>query len=386
MTIGVDIRVLARGIHSGIEEYTLNLLSSMIKVAPHVYFKLFLNSFRSNAAEYEWKNAPNVKIFRSHIPNRAFSPFSKIFNAPKIDKLIGGADVFFSPHFFITPLSSYCKRVTTFHDLSFVRYPDFFSLKQNIWHRFQMNPKKQAERADKIIAVSESTKSDLIEIFGIKPEKINIIRSGLNEIFFQKTDPGALLSVKKKYSLPDKYILFLGTLEPRKNIEGIIEAFEVLCLSARAGSENGFKDFSLVLAGNRGWQFSRILKKIEKSPFGRKIFLTGPVTAEERPAIYQQAKLFVYPSFFEGFGFPPLEAMASGLPVVTSNTSSLPEVAGGSALMVNPYDVEEIFKAMKTLLSDDKLYFFYSEKGTGSAKQFSWDKTARETLDVLVGL
>ncbi len=376
MTIGVDIKALA-GLHTGVKEYTANLLSALIKIAPHIYFKLFLNSFKKSALEYDWLDAPNAGIYKFRIPNKIFLPLSRFLNIPKVDAMIEGADVFFSPHFFISSLSPVCRRVVTFHDLSFMRYPEFFSLKQNIWHRFQMDPKGQAEKADRIVCVSESTKADLVELFGIDSEKIEVIYSGIDRNFFNQENEETKNAVKKMYNLPDNYILFLGTLEPRKNIIGIIKAFELL-----SGSKK-FNDYCLVLAGNKGWQFENVFKTLKRSPFGSKIYFLGPVPADHRKAIYQCAKLFIYPSFFEGFGFPPLEAMASGIPVVTSNTSSLPEVVGDSALTIDPYNVREIAEAMELLLLDEGLYRSYADKGRERAQLFSWEKTAAKTLNAL---
>jgi len=380
MTIGVDIRTLTRGIHTGVEEYTVNLLSHIIRLAPHVKFKLFSNSFKKISLDYDWIGAPNVEIFQSKIPNKIFSSSSRFLNIPKADLLVGGADVFFSPHFLILPLSKSCKRVITFHDLSFIRYPEFFSLRQNIWHRFQMNPKLQVRKSDAIIAVSESTKSDLMEFFRISSEKIHVIYSGINEIFLRNHISERGDGIKKKYGLPDNYILFLGTLEPRKNIIGIIKAFELVSEDQR------FNNLNLVIAGNNGWQADEILKIANKSVQKSKFFFSGPIESHERKFFYQNARLFVYPSFFEGFGFPPLEAMASGVPVITSSTSSLPEVVGDGAFLTNPYNIGEIADGIKLLLSDDKIRDFYNKKGKEVANKFSWEKSAKATLDVLTGL
>ena len=378
MTIGVDIRSLSGKNHSGVEEYTLNILTHLIKSAPEAYFKLFSNSFKKQPDKYQWNNNPNARLYNFKIPNRIFSSVSRILNIPKIDKMLGGCDVFFSPHFHIAPVSKKCKKVITFHDLSFVRYPEFFSLKQNIWHKTQMNPQKQAQEADKIIAVSESTKTDLIELFGINENKIKVIYSGIDDKFFETERDDINIAVKNKYHLPSNYVLFLGTLEPRKNIVGIIKAFELL---SRIGE---FQDFHLVLAGNIGWRSEEVFDAIKKSSCRSRIIVTGSVESFERRAIYQNAKLFVYPSFFEGFGFPPLEAMASGMPVITSNGSSLPEVVGDAALLIDPYNVEEIFGTMKLLLLDEELCQSYVLKGKERAKKFSWTKSAEETLGVLV--
>jgi len=375
MTIGIDIRVLTRGTHSGVEEYTANLLSSMINLAPHIRFKLFLNSFSRVDLNDDWIKSPNVSVHKFNIPNKILFPSLWALGSPKIDRLIGGADVFFSPHFFVAPVSKSCRRVITFHDLSFIRYPEFFSFKQRIWHYLQ-KPHKQAQKADSIIAVSNSTKADLVDLFGVKPDKVNVVYSGIDSRFFNFND-GEQEKTKQKYNLPDNYILFLGTFEPRKNLIGIIKAFEILCRN------NKFKDYYLILVGNKGWLSEEVFRALDYSRLKQKIIYLGPIANSDRPAIYRNSKLFVYPSFFEGFGFPPVEAMASGIPVITSHTSSLPEVVGESALMIDPYNTEEIADAMAMILSDNKIYRNYVEKGKKRASQFSWQKTAQETLRAL---
>ncbi|TSC74672.1 MAG: Glycosyl transferase group 1, partial [Parcubacteria group bacterium Gr01-1014_44] len=330
------------------------------------------------------------RLFRFNYPNRLLFASSRIFNYPKLDNLVRGADVFFSPHFFSAPLSSGCRSGVTFHDLSFIRYPEFFSWRKNIWHRLEMNPRRQAQRADKIIAVSESTRSDLISLFGVSDKKIEVIYSGVTgqaegNTFLSADEKKyvhqslAKESVRKKYNLPDNFFLFLGMLEPRKNILGILKAFVYLKSTGQVPGES-----ALVIAGPLGWLYADILKFHQESPFRGSIRFIGPVEEKDKPYLYLLSRVFVYPSFFEGFGFPPLEAMTAGVPVVTSGVSSLPEVAGEAALLVNPFNVKEIAEAMKNLFLNEKLRDFYIRKGLERAKEFSWKKTAEETLQVLV--
>src|SRR3989338_3482489 len=188
MTIGIDIRVLGNPVKSGIEEYTENLTPHLIKEGRDIRFKLFYSSHRNPLPDYGWLQAPNVEVHKFNYPNNLLFAFSKFLNQPLIDKMIGGADVFLFPHFFISSLSQNCKRVTTFHDLSYVHFPEHLTLRKKIWHNLQMIPDWQAKFSDKIIAVSESTKNDLINLYKIDPARIEVIYSGINEINFKTSD------------------------------------------------------------------------------------------------------------------------------------------------------------------------------------------------------
>ena len=385
MIIGIDIRMLARGTKTGVEEYTINLLTNMLSLDKNIKFKLFYNGYKKVELNYDWLKFPNVELKQYKIPNRFLDISSHFFNYPKIDSLLKEVDVFFSPHIFLSSVSKKCKTITTFHDLSFEKYPKFYSANKNYWH-FSMNPKKQARKADKIIAVSKSTKSDLIEIYRINPDKIKVIYSGINQKSKIKNQKSKILEVQKKYNLPKKYILYLGTLEPRKNIIGLIKAFELLKKKKLSShfSQNGSSNIKLVIAGSKGWLYKNIFKMVENSPVKKDIIFTGFIDDEDKPILYSQAELFVYPSFYEGFGFPPLEAMALGTPVVTSNFSSLPEAVGNAAIMINPHNLDELYKAMETVLSNNKLKNILVARGLEHAKKFSWQKCARETLDFIL--
>jgi len=373
MKIGVDIRFLARGVQSGVEEYTLNLLPRLFGFKD-AEFKLFYNAFKKNKLEFPWTSFLNIKVFQRSIPNRFLQLSSFLFNFPKIDKMIGGVDYFFSPHFILAPTSKNCRKIITFHDLSFEYYPEFFSFSRNIWHKL-MRPKKQAQEADIIISVSESTKEDLVNLYKIKPEKIKVIYPGVGEEF-KKLDSSKISKIKEKYNLPEKFILYFGTIEPRKNIDGIIKAFDLL-------KENLRSDIKLVIAGSPGWLYKNVFRAAEESMFKNDIIFTGFIEKEDKPSLYNLASLFVYPSYFEGFGFPPLEAMACGVPTIVSNCASLPEVAGEGALLVNPYYINEIFVAMKEVLTDASLREDLVNRGLYQAKKFSWDSCAKETLKII---
>ena len=373
MNIGIDIRVLARGTRTGVEEYTINLLSHLLPLESNNNYYLFYNAYQKVKLDYDWLNLSNVQLRDFRIPNRIFFALARYFNQPRIDKLLGGVDVYFNPHFFVAPLTEQCKRVITFHDLSFEHYPEFFSWRKRLWQKFLMNTRNEAAQSDKIIAVSQSTKDDLTHFYGIEPEKIKVIYSGVGEEFRPMLRPCQGTASRVKYHLPEKFILYFGTIEPRKNIIGLIKAFEIL--------KN--KDCKLVIAGTRGWLYQDIFKTARESKRSRDIFFTGFVVPEDKPELYNLAELFVYPSFFEGFGFPPLEAMACGIPTIVAVNSSLPEIVGQAGIMINPTNVDELSWAMETALTDDNLRKRLIKKGLEQAHKFSWQKCAQKTLKIL---
>jgi len=403
MKIGIDIRILAKGTRTGVENYTINLLSRLLPLDKSKKYKLFYNGFKRPKLDYPWLKSSNIKIKILRFPNRIFDLFLRFLKFPKIDKVLKGVDVFLSPHFLLTPVSSNVKTIIVFYDLSFVRFPEFFSFPKLLWHKF-VYPKYQAQRANLIVVISQSTKKDLINLYGIDPEKIKVIYPGVDEKFrpIDKKDPN-LLRVREKYNLPvggAGFILYFGTIEPRKNILGLIEAFEQIkeeknppllqiqwqgfegMVKKEEKSGLDFSDLKLVIAGSRGWLCKNVFKKAKESRFSKDIIFTGFIEEEDKPYLYNLAEAFVYPSFFEGFGLPPLEAMACGMPVVVSNTSSLPEVVGRGAIMVNPYNIDEIGFAIRKILEDKKLKSHLIKEGLKRSKYFNWDKSTQEFLKI----
>ena len=388
MTIGIDIRVLTRGARTGVEEYTINLLNFLLPLDKKIKYKLFYNAYRKAELNYPWANLNNVEIKKFRFPNRALFFSNRWICRPKIDHLLNGVDVFFNPHFFVASVSSNCKKAVTFHDLSFELYPEFFSRSKRIWQKNLMNAKNEAQKADRIIAVSNSTKQDLIDFYKIPEEKIKVIYSGIEQNLKKDISSGKILKVKKKYRLPDKFILYFGTIEPRKNLIGLIKAFEKLReykTNVHEYSTN-INNIKLVIAGEKGWLYKDVFKAAKQSPFVSEIIFTGFVNNSDKPYLYNLASLFVYPSFYEGFGFPPLEAMACKTPTITSKFSSLPETVGKAAIMIDPYDIDEFAHAMNLVLKDENLREKLKKQGLEQVKKFSWQKCARETLEVLKSL
>ncbi|MCK9438865.1 MAG: glycosyltransferase family 1 protein [Patescibacteria group bacterium] len=368
MRLGVDIRVLMDNYYSGVSVFTFNLLSSLLKKDKLSTYRFFCNSFKRKKIDLSPENT--VQTF---YPNKIFNYLlQKTFSYPKLDKIIGGVDLFYSPHINFSSFSSKVKKVITIHDLSFLRYPEFFSQRKNFWHK-SVNISKKIKDFDKIIAVSDNTKNDLIELLKISENKIEVVYPGItNNLFLNHNFSPDFLA--KKYGISRSYVLYLGTIEPRKNIIGLIKAYNLL-------RDAGF-DHLLVLAGSWGWKTKEIKKEWFKSRYKKDIIFTGYVPSEEKSVFYSQAELFVYPSFYEGFGFPPLEAMYFSLPVISSNVSSLPEVLSDSALLINPDKSGDLFEAMKILLIDQNLKTKLREKGKIRSSFFSWDKTSADYLKI----
>lgn len=371
MRIGVDVRCLMDGTRTGVEEYALHVLRALMAQAPTDAFLLFANSRRHMRLPAFAGN--NVRVRTFAYPNALFNLSLKFLRVPTLDGLLGDIDVFFAPAFRLVPLRAACPLVLTVHDLSFVRFPEFFSTERRVWHRL-MEPQGLARRATRLIAVSETTARDLTALYGVDPRRIHVVPSGIPH---DMRHPPALdrhsKATSARYGLRQPYVLFLGTLEPRKNLDGLLRAYAAV---RRAG----FPHF-LVLAGVRGWIPEAFFERVSRHPFADGIILTGFVAEADKPHVYSEADLFVYPSFYEGFGFPPLEALACGTPVVTSVASAIPEVAGEWVTLVSPADPEELAMAMIERLR----YKTPVPAGVSAAvrEAYAWEHSAHETLHVL---
>lgn len=396
MKVGVDIRVLGKGRRTGVEDYTINLFSHLFPLDKSIKYRLFYNGFKKPNLDYPFLKSSNTRMKILGFPNRIFDLFLRFLKFPKLDMLLNGVDIFLSPHFLLTPVSEKCKVVVIFYDLSFIRFPEFFSKPKLFWHKF-VYPRTQAKKADMIVAISQSTKKDLIDLYKVKSEKIKVIYPGIDEKFKPiDKDDSSLERVREKYNLPDEFILYFGTIEPRKNVLGLIKAFEQIKSqkSKDKVSWRGFEgevkrdkkrsfDFSnlhLVIAGSRGWLYDEVFEKAKESQYSKDIIFTGFVDEEDKVYLYNLANVFVYPSFFEGFGLPPLEAMSCGIPTIVSDKPSLPEVVGNGAIMVDPNNIDEISFAIREVLENQDLRRSLKNQGLKRAKNFNWDEAANEFL------
>lgn len=373
MRIAIDISSLTSPIRTGVGEYTYEFLDALFRIDTQNQYFLFYNSF-SDVSEFlpQWKQN-NVQYVSLHWPNKLFHFFILFFQWPKLDtfllKKMGikdeKIDYFFSPNIGFFSLGTRTKSILMIHDLSFEIMPECFSWKMRWWHKI-LRPKKQCEKADIIITPSENTKRDVVDIYKIPENKIQVFYPGLAHSFF---------SVESKSLVQDPYIFFLGTLEPRKNILGVIQAF----------MESGvYKEgVRLVIAGAPGWRCKTLLSAIKRNSH---IQYLHYVTPEQKSSLYKNAQVFVYPSLYEGFGFPVLEAMASNVPVITSNRSSLPEVTSGATYLVNPYNISEMAEGIQLLIRDQTLRHSFIAKGQERAKYFSWQETVHKFLDMIQAL
>ncbi|EKE20919.1 MAG: glycosyl transferase group 1 [uncultured bacterium] len=380
MKIGIDIRCLSEGRRTGVEEYSINLLDKIFKEGTKHEYVLFLNSWKKPGIDLDWiKKYKNVEIKMFHFPNKILNLFLWYLNWPKIDKLLGGVDIFFMPNLNFIALSSESKLILTIHDLSFEYFPESFSFKRRLWHVF-INPKKLIKKASKVLAISDSTRDDLAVFYKIDPKKIEVIYNGISDEFtkIDRNNP-KLLEVKNRYKLPFNFVLFLGTFEPRKNIIGIVQAYEIL----RDEKNKTLDRYKLVIAGSNGWKSKEIQKSIINSKYSQDIRWIKFIENEDKVYVYNLASLFVYPSFFEGFGIPPLEAMKCGVPVVAADNSSLVETVGEGGVMVDANRPDEIALASREFLLNKDFAESFSMDRFKQVQKFSWTKSAKKFLEVI---
>lgn len=371
MTVGIDIRSLASGKRSGVEEYIIRLLNALFKDHPSVSFKLFVSGMKSAHADYAFDRHYNVEIVHLKIPNKLLNASFLLFKRPYIDVLLGGVDVLFLPNILFAGISPKTPYMVTIHDLSFEHFPEFLNMKRKLWHRF-VQPRKLAEKAAHVITVSEASKEDIQNTYGIDTHKISVVYSGEAEkVVVAKDD---IKRVKKKYHLPEKFFLCFGTLEPRKNISGIVEAF--------ARFQKTSPGYSLVIAGSDGWKigdaYKNALTRVKKGS----ILFTGFVDEKDKFAVYKAATGFLFLSHFEGFGFPLLEASAVGTPIIASAHSSYFEIIGDGALLVDPSNVNEMKGAMIQLASSEELRNQLTKKALHRRERFSLTKASEQTYSL----
>lgn len=370
MRIAIDASQIVFG--TGVSFYTSNLLKALSEINNKDEFIVFGSSLR---AREKLENKIKDLNLKNNFKNRFFSfppLFFEIFwnqiHLIKLENFVGKVDVFHASDW-TQPPAKKAKLVTTIHDLAVLKYPEYFP------SRILKNQKLRLEwikkEADAIIAVSKSTKGDIVELLKIDPQKIHVIYEAVPLEHKVKVNKKDIEEVKRKYKLQN-YILFVGTREPRKNLKRVIEAFKKI------------KNLQLVIVGKKGWGKDKEFS-MTNFQFSNIKFLDR-VSNKELAILYAGAKCFVYPSFYEGFGLPVLEAMYYGCPVVCSNTSSLPEVAGKAAILVDPKRVDEIGLAIKKIIENKRLVRKLISKGFKQVKKFSWEKTAQQTLAVYQSL
>jgi glycosyltransferase involved in cell wall biosynthesis len=270
---------------------------------------------------------------------------------------------------FVGPLLGSCPVVVTVHDLSFIRFPELFRPANRLY--LTVLTRLSARRARRLIAVSAHTASEITRLLGVPPGRVDVVYHGVASAF-RPFPADEIAAFRERRGLPERFVLFVGTLEPRKNLVRLVEAFARVC-------DDGV---GLVLAGGRGWLYDELLATVEALGLSGAVIFAGYVMNDELPLWYNAATVVAYPSVYEGFGLPVLEAQACGTPVLTSNVSSLPEAAGDAALMVDPYDVEALAAGLNQLLANGSIRHQLRERGLAHAGLFSWPRAAQETARV----
>jgi glycosyltransferase involved in cell wall biosynthesis len=362
MRIGIDARLVYYH-QAGIGQYILRLTQALAQIDHVDQFILF----KSRKDKTLIVDHPRFKL------DQLWTPSHHRFErwALSLELAPFALDVLHSPDF-IPPARTRCPSVITMHDLAFLLYPRFLTRDSA---RYYGQVDVAARQADHIIAVSESTKRDTVRLLGVPPQKITVIHEAAHPLFTPLTDDETLARIRVHYRLPSDFVLFVSTIEPRKNLPTLLRAFRRL-------RDNYKSQTLLAIAGRRGWLSEEVDGVIADLKLDNAVRFLGGVPNEELVYLYNAARLFVLPSFYEGFGLPPLEAMACGTPVIVSNVSSLPEVVGDAGLLVHPEDVEGLTVAMWRALTDEDLRRELREKGFKRARTFSWQRAARETLDV----
>ncbi|MCC6176585.1 MAG: glycosyltransferase family 4 protein [Chloroflexi bacterium] len=273
---------------------------------------------------------------------------------------------------YVSPFGWRGKIVVTVYDLSFMRYPELFNRGNRHYLRTFAPP--SIRRADRVITISEHTRRDVIDLLGVPPERVTSVLLAADE-HFRPASPAAVAAFRARHGLPERFVLYLGTLEPRKNVGLLVQAYAALRAS-------GSTDHILVLAGGRGWQYESIFGLVHELGIEAYVRFPGFVPAAEQALWYSSAAVFAYPSLYEGFGLPLLEAMACGVPVIASRSSSLPEVVGDAGILVDPSDVEGLTDALARLLEGTEQRQAVARAGLARSGQFSWHRTAAETVQV----
>jgi glycosyltransferase involved in cell wall biosynthesis len=368
MRIAVD-GLSAKSLYHGMGIYTFNLLKELAPIA-HEHNILIYNN--SNIFFNISKENNNVEI-RNITKHRYFRIAWEYTSLPislKREKV----DIFWGPSNFLPPIKP-CKFIVTIHDVSSFTYAESYPLARRYYYQWLIL--NAIRKADLLITVSESTKSDLIKLFHVPVHKIRVIYNGVNENLRPIRIQTELDKIKQKYNLPDEYIFSLGVLEPKKNIERLILAYIEL-------KKSHIDLPKLVVGGSRkyGWKNSRVFQLIKTHKLEQEVLFTDFIPYDDLPAVYSLARAFIFPSIYEGFGLPAVEAMACGTPVITSNVSSLPEIAGGAAILVNPFNVDEIANAILDVLKNDSKRTEMIDKGFENVKRFDWEKSANEILEI----
>ena len=366
MRVGVDVRSLASSTGRGVSHYTLSLLNQLVGAHSNDEWRLFQTGRRRFALPPSL-NRPNVKLTHLGYPNKALNAAWTVQSYPRLERTLGEVDVFFAPNLgFIRPHRR-TPLVTTVHDVSYSLHPHFYSWRERAWHR-AVNPRRLLRSSTGVIAVSEQTKGELRQVYGLPSEKIQVIHSGIDEVYRRPVSEDAIAAARQKYQLPASYILFLGALEPRKNVATLLAAFGQARQTGLASE--------LVLAGEAR-------PGTVTSGQSEGVHRLGYVAEVDKPALYAAAVMLVSVSLHEGFGFPPLEALACGTPSIVSDLPVFAETLGGAALRVDPLNTAALAEKLVHLERNRPLRASLLEQAPAVLRPLTWQHAADQTYSVL---
>lgn len=370
MKIGIDIS-LTIGEKAGVGYYTANLVDALAKIDRTNQYLLYPFFYHIYHSDFKIAVAPSRKNFHLRCEKIPKKIIDRLWHSPIPKKwILGNVDILHSTTF-CAPQDHYGKLIVTIYDISFLTLPECHT-EANRQHCL-MGTLDALRYADCIIAISNHGKQELVKYFDIDPDKIVVTHLAAKDIF-APCGPEEQKRVLKKYRIPRDFIFTVGSYEPRKNIGTLVQAYVNL-------PENVKNQHHLVIAGGKGWLNSEIDALIDAQSSDQ-IRRIGYVDEQDLPALYSAAAAFVYPSLYEGFGLPILEAMSCGAPVITSNTSSMPEISGDAALFFDPLDARQLTTLLLEVMENENLRNELSGKGIERARQFSWEKTARATLKI----
>ncbi len=382
LKIGIDISTLLNhGPDIGAGRYILNLIRNLLKVDKKNSYILTGRYIRNDCTDNYIKIVDNLKkeLNDGRIELKIFNVSRKNLNIwdrvkfPPLELAGFKADILHCPDFLIPPALNR-NIILTIHDLAFIRHPDF----NFEWFikKYTREVRQNIRKAKMVIADSLSTKNDIIKFFNTDPEKVEVIYLAADRIFRKLSENEIDTGILRKYKINKKYILSVGTIEPRKNFDALIRAFN------RIKQESAGAGYKLVITGRTGWKSEATYAERESSPFKEDILFTGRVPDEDLVQLYNQAELFVYPSLFEGFGLPPLEAMSCGIPVIALDTSSLKEVIGDGGILVEAGNEQALENEILNVIKNNTLKEMLKEKSLVQAGKFSWEDTAQKTIEL----
>ncbi|MBI2415735.1 MAG: glycosyltransferase family 4 protein [Candidatus Kerfeldbacteria bacterium] len=366
MRIGIDARSITEAQPSGISTYAVAVIQAMAQAAPDTEFVLFVSGRKLGQTVLlkQLQQQSNISWRHIQLPNKLFHGASVLQLMPAIEHWLGAIDVMFAPNWHILPLAQHTPLVVTVHDTSYQLYPQFLSWRRRAWH-WAVQPQHLLQRANEIIAVSHSTRQAVLQQYHLSPRHVHTIYSGVPTL-----PAAAPISV----TLPLHYCAALSTLEPRKNTLALVQAFIYF------KQRHPTSQLALVLMGQQGWKSRQLLRTITGQ---RDIYYLGYVTPAQKTYVLKQASWFMYPSIYEGFGFPPLEALQLNCPVIASWAGAIPEILGQAAYYIDPYSITSIAHAITTFEYDPAIRSQLLAAAPAVLARYHWQRTAKATLAVL---